>query len=161
MAFSVTVKSPMKNAERISRSLGVYAGQVTISSYATTLIECTAITKFFKDISSTNATAALFPHGVVSCECDAISESGFAFRWDATTGAFECYYPTVATSITLPVDSGAPGVALTFDSAGGAGALHATSAVGNITFAFADAVGSEAGANDAVGTVNFVAIGLV
>ena len=61
MAFNITVSSPMKNPERISRSLGVYAGQVAMSSYALTLIECTAITDKFVDISHTNATAALFP----------------------------------------------------------------------------------------------------
>ena len=165
MAFSVTVKSPMKKPERISRSLGVFAGQITISSYATTLVECTAITKYFKPIGHTNATAALFPHGIVSMAVDPISESGFCWRWDATTGAFDCYYPTndASWSINIPVDSGAPGTALTFDSGGGVGKLHAQSAVGNISLAVAavEAAGSEANANDAVGTVNFVAIGFI
>ena len=165
MAFSVAVESPMDKPERISRSLGIYAGRVTISSYATTLVECTAITKYFRDISSTNSTAAKFPHGVVSMACDAVSESGFAWRWDATTGAFRCFYPTndASWTISLPVDSGAAGAALTFDSGGGAGKLHATSAVGNIDLAVAavEAAASEANANDAVGWVNFVAVGFV
>jgi len=166
MAFLQTVVSPMKGAERISRSLGVYAGKITVSSYATTLVECTAITKYFVDISSTETAAAQFPHGIVSCVADGISESGFAWKWDATTGAFRCYYPTniASTSFTVAVDSNVDaGAALLFASGGGAGALHATSAVGNILVAraAAEVVGSEANANDAVGAVNFIAIGFV
>jgi hypothetical protein len=165
MAFSVTVNSPMKNAERISRSLGIYAGQVTISSYATTLVECTAITKYFKDVAHTGATAALFPHGIVSCECDAISESGFAWRWDATTGAFECYYPTSVAATTLGVavnsDVSSGTIAVIYGS--GEKVLHATSGVGtlDVVQAATETAGSEANANDAVGTVNFIAIGLI
>lgn len=166
MAFSATVQSPMSGAERISRSLGVYAGKITISSYATTLVECTAITKYFVDIANTETAAALFPKGIVACVADGISESGFSWRWDATTGAFRCYYPTniASTSFTVAVDSNVgAGAALLFASGGGAGALHATSAVGNILVAraAAEVAGSEANANDAVGAVNFMAIGFV
>ena len=149
MAFSATVKSPMKGAERVSRSLGVYAGQVTVSSYATTLVELTAITKYFKAISHTNATAALFPHGIVSVNVDGVSELGFAFRWDATTGAFQCYTPT-----NITVSGSATGANLTIDL--GIPALQAVSTQGLY------AVGAiEAIANDAPGTVNFVAIGFI
>jgi len=166
MAFSQTVVSPMKGAERISRSLGVYAGKITVSSYATTLVECTAITKYFVDISSTETAASQFPKGIVSCVADGVSESGFAFRWDATTGAFRCYYPTsiASTSFQIAVNSNVgAGAALLFASGGGAAALHATSAVGNILVARAAAMakGSQATANAAVGSVNFVAIGFV
>lgn len=166
MAFLQTVVSPMKGAERISRNLGIYAGKITVSSYATTLVECTAITKYFVDIDSTETSAAQFPHGIVSCVADGISESGFAFKWDATTGAFRCYYPTsiAATGLTIAVNSNvAGGSALLFASGGGAGALHATSAVGNIVVpaTLSEQVGSEANANDAVGSVNFIAIGFV
>lgn len=148
MAFSVSVKSPMSKPERISRSLGLFAGQITISSYATTLVECTAITKYFKPISHTNATAALFPKGVVSCVPSAISESGFAFRWDATTGAFRVYYPT---EIVMAKSSAANAVVQVVGAA-----LACTSAAHTVSY-----VGAEANANDAVGKVDFVAIGFI
>jgi len=151
MAFSATVRSPMNKAERISRSLGVYAGQITISSYATTLVECTAITKYFKPISHTNATAALFPHGIVSMAVDPVSESGFCWRWDATTGAFDCYYPS-----SMVFSGSATGAAVTWDSALGSVGLQAVSKEGTIV-----KVATEAAANAAVGTVNFVAIGFI
>ena len=151
MAFSVTVKSPMKNAERISRSLGMFAGQITISSYATTLVECTAITKYFKPIGSTETTAALFPHGIVSMVVDPISESGFCWRWDATTGAFDCYYPT-----SIVFSGSATGGNLAWDSALAGVGMQCGSAPGTFK-----SIGREATANDAVGTVNFVAVGFI
>lgn len=151
MAFGVTIKSPMKKAERISRSMGIFAGQITISSYATTLVEATEITKYFRSIANTDATAALFPTGIVSMEVDAISESGFAWRWDATTGAFECFYPT-----SIVFSGSASGGNLTWDSALAGVGMQCASAPGTFY-----SIGREAAANDAVGTVNFVAIGLI
>ena len=151
MAFSVVIKSPMKHAERISRSLGVYAGQITIASYATTLIECTAITKFFKTVSHTDANAALFPNGIISVSPDAMSELGYAFSWDATTGAFRCYSPG----------------AIVFTGTATGAAISVTSAASIWTFAAASKqgthqiVGIEAIADDAVGTVSFIAIGFI
>lgn len=149
MAFSVTLKSPMKRAERISRSLGVFAGQITISSFATTLIECTSVTRYFKPITNTDATAALFPKGIVSMVIEPISELGFCWKWDSTTGAFDCYYPTNIV-ISGSATGGAATVLLTENK------IAVASTSGNIT-----AVGIQALANDAVGTVNFVAIGFI
>lgn len=151
MAFSVTVKSPLKKTERISRSLGVYAGQITIASYATTLIECTQITKYFKPIGNTEATAALFPHGILSCAADGISESGYAFHWDATTGAFRCFVPTA-----IVMSGSATGGNVAWDSALGGVGMQCASAPGTYY-----SVGKEAIANDAPGTINFIAIGLI
>lgn len=166
MAFGVTLKSPMSKPERISRSLGIFAGQITISSYATTLVECTALTRYFRPITNTDATAALFPKGIVSCVPSAISESGFAFRWDATTGAFRVYYPTNVASHTtnIVVDSDvSSGIGGALWDSGGGALLHVTSGVGNIPVSVAatEAIGSEANANDAVGTIDFVAIGFI
>ncbi len=149
MAFSITLTSPMKKAERISRSLGMFAGQVTIDSYATTLIEATAITKYFVPISHTNATAALYPHGIVSMVMDPVSDSGYGFRWDATTGAFQCFAPA-----NLFVSGSATGANLTIDL--GIPALQAASTQG----AFARAA-IECVPNDKPGKVNFTAIGFI
>lgn len=151
MAFSTTVKSPLKGAERISRNMGIFAGQITISSYATTVVECTAITRNFVAVDNTNATAALFPHGIVSMVCDPISESGFCWRWDATIGGFECYYPT-----SFAFSGSGTGAAVTWDSALGAVGLQALSKEGSMLL-----VGKEALANDAPGTVNFTAVGFI
>lgn len=160
MAFSATVTSPMSKPERISRSMGIYAGKVSISSYATTLVELTAVTKYFKPTS--NATTGGFTHGICSVQVDGPSSNGYLARWDYTTGAFKCYAPVAGTTVTLPVNSNvAAGAALLFASGGGAGALHATSAVGNITYAMVAAAGSECAANIAVGTFGFVAVGFI
>jgi hypothetical protein len=160
MAFSATVISPMNGAERVSRSLGVYAGKVSISSYATTLVTLTGITKYF--LPTGNGATGGFDHGIMSVQVDGPSSGGYLAKWDYTTGAFKCYYPTVGTTVSLAVNSNvAGGAALLFDSGGGAAALHATSAVGNITYAMVSAPGSECIANVAVGTFGFIAIGLV
>lgn len=151
MAFSVTVQSPMNKAERVSRSLGVFAGKVTISSYNTTLVECTAITKYFVDVGNTETSAALFPKGIVSMVVDPISESGFAWRWDATTGAFQCYYPT-----SIVFSGSATGGNVTWDSALAGVGMQAASVPGTFY-----SIGREAADNDAVGAVNFVAIGFI
>ena len=160
MAFSATVSSPMKKPERISRSLGVYVGKVVLSSYATTLVELTGITKFFKPTA--NGTTGGYTHGIVSVQVDGPSSGGQLATWDFTTGAFKCYQPVAGTSVALPVDSNVgAGAALLFASGGGAGALHATSAVGNITFAYAAAGAAECAANINVGTFGFIAVGFI
>lgn len=165
MAFAVALKSPMKKPERISRSLGIFAGQVTMSSYATTLVECTALTRYFKPISHTNATAASFPHGIVSVAVDPISDLGYAWRWDAVTGAFDCYYPTsvVATTLGVKVDSDVSSGTIAVIYGSGEKVLHATSGVGSldVVAAAVKGAGAEAAANDDTGTVNFVAIGFI
>ena len=144
MAFSQTVVSPMKQAERISRSMGMFAGKITVSSYATTLVECTAITKYFKTGGQSG-----FLQGIVSVVPSAISESGFAFKWDYTTGAFQCFAPT-----QMVVSGSATGNAVTVSIA--LKTLQAASTVGAFGVA-----GIEAVANDAPGTVSFVAIGFI
>lgn len=165
MAFSTTVKSPMNKAERISRSLGVYAGQISMSSYATTLVECTAITRYFKPISHTNATAAVFPHGIVSMVADPVSDLGFCWRWDSTTGAFDCYYPTNVAShaAVIIVDSDISSAGTAHVDSGAGVLIHALSGSGTLssTVAAVEAEASEANANDDTGTINFVAIGFI
>lgn len=163
MAFSATIISPMKQPERISRSLGIFSGKVVLNSYAVTLVTLTAMTKFFKPTG--NATTGGFVHGICSVQIDGPSSNGYLVQWDYATGAFKCFYPTIvaSTSIAIPVDSAVAGAALLFDSGGGAAALHATSAVGNITYAKA-AVSTAAGvlvADVDVGTFGFVAIGFI
>ena len=105
MAFAITVTSPMKGAERISRSLGVYAGKVSITSYAQTLVECTAITKYF--VPTGNATTGGFKDGVVSVQIDGPSDSGYLARWDQATGAFRCFYTVNSTQSTLTLAASA------------------------------------------------------
>lgn len=149
--YAATVTSPMVQVERVSRSLGVIAGKVTVSNYNTTLLEITGITRYFK----TSAVAG-FTKGTIAIVSEGFSTNGYLVRWDNTTGAFRCYYANNA--ISIPVDSNVgAGAALLFGSGGGAGALHATSAVGNITVAAAAAAEV---ANDVnIGDINFVAIG--
>lgn len=151
MAFSVTVTSPMKGAERISRSLGVYAGKVSITSYSQTLVECTAITKYF--VPSGNATTGGFPDGICSVQVDGPSSNGYMAQWDYTTGAFKCYSPTAGITVDSDVASGAAVIW----ASGGSNVLHATSAVGTVIAVTAQ----EAAANVLIGTFGFVAVGFV
>jgi hypothetical protein len=165
MAYTVSVFSPMKNAERISRSMGVYAGRCSISAYTNDagLQTITAITKFF--VPTGNATTGGFTHGICSVQVDGPSSLGFTIHWDYTTGAFRAFCPTnvIAFTGTSPVDSAVAGSALVFESGGGAGKLHATSAVGNIIVPIAAvaATGTLAAAAANVGTFGFVAVGFI
>jgi hypothetical protein len=149
MAFSATVISPMKQAERVSRSFGIYAGKVSIASYATTLVKCSDITKFFKP--SGNGTTGGFTHGIVTVQIDGPSSNGFLVKWDYTTGAFQCFLPT----------------ALSFSGSATGGAVTWASALGRVGMAAASVPGThldvarEAVSNDAVGTFGFVAIGMI
>jgi hypothetical protein len=148
MAFSITVTSPMSKAERISRSLGVYAGKVSITSYSQTLVECTAITRYFIPTAS-----VAFQKGIVSCQIDGPSSGGFAVAWDATTGAFKCYSPTGGGVL---VTSAIGGASLNYTS-GSANLVTATSAVGTLIGTAA----SQADANSLIGTFGFIAIGFI
>lgn len=151
MAFSATVISPMSGAERISRSLGVFAGKVSISSYSQTLVELTGVTRYFKPTS--NATTGGFGDGIVSVQIDGPSSGGYIVTWDYTTGAFKCYSPSGGG---ITVDSTVGGVALVWTSAYG-NVVRGTSAIGTMISPAA----SEAAANSAIGTFGFVAIGFV
>lgn len=156
MAYTATVTSKMKKPERISRSLGVFAGTVNISSYNTTLVAITGITKYFRTGTGT----------IVSVIANGPTDSGFNLAWNYASKSFKAYYPTnvASFSVALPVDSNVgAGAALLFVSGGGAAALHATSAVGTITQAFAavERINSEANDDDDVGVVTFLAVGFI
>ena len=147
MAFSATVISMMPKAERISRSLGVYAGKVSISSYAQTLVELTGITKYFKPTG--NATTGGFKDGIISVQIDGPSSGGYTVAWDYASGAFKCYAPT-----SIVFSGSATGGAIVFNSA--LAALAAASVPGAY-----QAVAVEAAEASAIGTFGFVAIGLM
>jgi len=149
MAFGITVESPMKKPERISRSLGVYAGKVSISSYATTLVECTALTRYF--VPTSNATTGGYANGICSVQIDGPSSGGFIIHWDYATGAFRAYTPT-----SIVFSGSATGANVTWDSSLARVGMQAASTPGTY-----QAVAVEAVANDAVGTFGFIAIGFV
>jgi hypothetical protein len=165
MPFSITVTSPMKGAERISRSLGLYAGKVSITSYAQTLVECTAITKYFVPTSS-----AAFQKGIVSVQIDGPSSGGYIVSWDATTGGFRCYAPFGGTTpsgtiyMTASAGMSAGGIPVLWNTAGGTGGLGSTATAGTTPFtcsALGQQVSSQASANMLIGTFGFVAVGFV
>lgn len=160
MAYTATISSPMNRAERISRSFGFFAGKCNITSYHTTLAEITGITRYF----ATGGVSG-FTQGILAVIPQGVSDKGYTFEWDYTTGAFKCYKPTsiTATALTIAVDSALSGSVLLFDSGGGAGSLHATSAVGNIVVpasAYSNTA-TEASVDDDCGEVGFIAIGFV
>lgn len=154
-AYAAAVTTPMVQCERVSRSLGAIAGKVTISNYNPTLAEITGITRYFK----TSAVVG-FTKGTVAVVSEGYSTNGYLVRWDNTTGAFRCFYASNIVPVSIAVDSNVgAGSALLFGSGGGAAALHATSAVGNITMTVAAGPALEVAADVNVGDVNFLAIG--
>ncbi len=166
MAFSISVESPMKGAERISRSLGVYAGKVSITSYSQTLVECTAITKYF--VPTSNATTGGYKDGVISCQIDGPSSGGYLVRWDHTTGAFYCFAADKSTSPTgnlvlvASATMSAAGVPVLWNQTTGALGNTGTAGTAPITInALTQAGGQQAVANALVGTFSFVAVGFV
>ena len=153
MAYEATVTSLMSKVEKISQSLGVFCGKVDVTTYDSTLVEITGITKYFIDASHTGEPAK-YPHGVLAVVPNGLSDNGHLFEWNATSGAFNVYKPT-----TLRMDNtiGASSDEMHVDVAGGtASEIHTTSATGNIY-----AVATEAADNCDAGEVTFTAIGFV
>lgn len=163
-AYAATIVTPMKDAERISRSLGVYAGKCAVSNYHQTLATITAITKYFKPTGA----AGSFSHGIISVDIVNPSELGYLANWDYTTGCFKCWYADKSTSPTgnlvllasatmsvanNPVlwNNGTAGIG----STGTAGTAPIT--IGAIAAAAASQLGSDVNA----GTFGFVAIGFI
>jgi hypothetical protein len=166
MAFSISVESPMKGAERISRSLGVYAGKVSITSYSQTLVECTAITKYF--VPTGNATTGGYKDGIVSCQIDGPSSAGYIVRWDHTTGGFRCFSPVKSTTptgnlvIVASATMSAAGVPVLWNQTTGALGNTGTAGTAPITInALVEAAAPQAAANTLIGTFSFVAVGFV
>jgi hypothetical protein len=166
MAFSATVISPMKQPERISRSLGVFAGKIAMSSYSQTLVKLTAITKYF--VPTGNGTTGGFTHGICSVQIDGPSSAGYLVQWDYTTGAFKCFYADKATTPTGTVvlqasaTMSAAGVPVLWNL--GTAGLGSTGTAGTapITInAITAAAASQCAANVDVGTFGFVAIGFI
>jgi hypothetical protein len=167
MAYTVTVTSPMKKAERISRSLGIYAGKCDISAYATAdLAEITAITKFFVDVAHTGAVNVKMAKGVLSCIANGPSDNGHIFEWNATGGYFECFKPSgvpvASGSTTITIGTSAGGVAVLWDSANNR--FQCTTNSGTITTTIVGttsaAVVATQMAGDA-GEITFTAIGFI
>jgi len=165
-AYSATVISPMKGAERISRSLGVFAGKVSVSNYHQTLAVITGITKYF--VPTSNATTGGFTHGIVSVEIGGPSSAGYIAQWDYTVGCLKCFY---ADKATTPTGNLVLAASATMSAAGvpvlwnlGTGGLGSTGTAGTapITIgALAAAAASEVANDVNVGTFGFVAIGFI
>ena len=156
-AYAATVTTPMNGPERISRSLGVLAGKVSISNYNAILAEITGITRYFK-----TGGIAGFTSGIISVACEGFTSNGYLARWNPTDKAFDCFYAKNIAAVSIPVDSNvASGAALLFGSGGGAAALHATSAVGNITMTVSAGVAVEVADDVDIGDVTFLAVGFI
>lgn len=154
MAYTATVTSPMKGAERISRSLGIFMGKCDITDYNSTLVEITGITKYFVDIAHTGTQAVKFPKGVISCAPAGASDNGHLFEWNATSGAFKVYKPSGTPSVAIGTSAG--GVAVLYDSANTR--FQATTAGGSVLIGTA-AVASQAADGVDAGEITFIAIG--
>ena len=142
MAYTATVTTVMKEAERISRSFGFIAGKCNVTSYNTTLAEITDITKYFVPSSVSG-----FTKGIVAVIPTGVSDNGHIFQWDYTTGAFKCYKPT---KIGIIDSTGGTAVELVGSSLAATGAATTLSSVA-----------VEASDDDDCGEVGFIAIGFV
>ena len=145
MGYTASVSSPLKRAERISRSFGFYAGKCNVTDYDSgTLLEITGITRYF-----VTGGVSGFTQGIVAVIPTGVSDNGHTFEWDYTTGAFKAYKPT-----QIVISGSSTGVAVTYDSA--LATLQAVSKEGTLISAAAE----ETGATD-VGEVGFIAIGFI
>lgn len=156
MAYTATVSSPMKHAERISHNLGIYAGKVDVASYHATLIKITGITDYFVTGGVSGFTA-----GLIAVIPTGISENGYGAEWIYDDGAFKCYKPSAATTLGVSVISSGAAIPIYFASA--AGTLVSSSAAGTGTYALpiVAAAASEAATNDDIGEIGFIAIGFI
>lgn len=158
-AYAATIVTPMKNAERISRSLGVYAGKCAVSNYHQTLAQITAITKFFKPTGA----AGSFAHGIISVDIVNPSELGYLANWDYTTGCFKCWYADKATTGTIVMAASATVSALgTVLISTASGVLGHTGTATTIALTPTVAAAASQLASDVnAGTFGFVAIGFI
>jgi hypothetical protein len=151
----------MKGAERISRSLGVFAGKCAVGNYHQTLAVITAITKYFKPTG--NATTGGFTHGIVSVDIVNPSELGYLANWDYTTGCFKCFYVDKSTQSTLTMAASATVSALGtvyISTASGVIGHTGTATTINISAVVA-AAAPQLGSDVNAGTFGFVAIGFI
>lgn len=160
MAYTAAVTTPLKQAERISRSFGMYAGKCNISEYNTTLLEITGITRYFK-----TGGVSGFTGGIVAVVADQVSENGYLVQWDYATGAFKAYRPSniVATTLGVAVNSDVSSGTIAVIYGSGEKVLHATSGVGSLDVvqAAVTSAATEASNSDDVGEVSFYAIGFI
>jgi hypothetical protein len=138
-AYAATVTSPMKDAERISRSLGIYSGTVNISNYNAALVEITGITRYFKTGTGT----------IVSVVANGPTANGYDLAWNYASGAFKAFAPT-----NIVFSGSATGANVTWSSA--LNAFQAVSAEGTHI-----AEGIESADDTDLGAVSFVAIGFI
>lgn len=184
-AYAATVSTPLNRCERISRSLGMFAGKVNVTNYNTTIAEITGITKYF-----VTGGVSGFTQGLIAVVPQGASDNGHIMQWDYNTGAFKCYKPTAAVTptgtVTQPTFAGSAAVPTlaVIDSTLGvnveliAGQLAATAAATSLsvdtytpagvvsqpTFAgvaSSAAAATEAAIDDDCGQVGFIAIGFI
>ena len=165
-AYAATVISPMNGAERISRSLGVFAGKVAVGNYHQTLVEITAITKYFKPTG--NGTAGGFKDGICSVQFEGPSSAGILAQWDFTSGSLKCFYADKATTPTGIITMVASATVSAANNPvywnNGTGALGSTGTAGTtpiVIGALAAAAATELASDTNAGTFGFVAIGFI
>jgi len=142
--YAATVTTPLKKCERISRSMGILAGKYNLTNYNTTLIQQTAITKYF----ATGGVAG-FTGGIIAVVPSGVSDNGHSMVWDYATGAFKAYKPT-----NIVVSGSATGASVTLLLT--ENSIAAASTEGSVV-----AAATEASADDDCGEISFVAIGFV
>lgn len=88
-ASSVTLYTP--RVERISKNLGLIAGQIDITNYNSTTTEETTITRLFKA-----SGVAAIAKGILSLQIVS-SENGYIWTFVKATGKFKLYLPPAQT----------------------------------------------------------------
>lgn len=89
-ASSVTLYTP--KVERISKNLGIIAGQINITNYNSTTTEETTITRLFKASGTAAIAKGILSLTVVS------SENGYLWTFDKATGKFKLYNTAITSS---------------------------------------------------------------
>lgn len=153
-AYASTTTVDQKNAERISRNMGMITGVCDVTNYNTTLVEITKITRFFVTVFSVLA---------------GISDNGHTFLWVRASKAFKAFKTALPTGSVVVTGGQAAGTAVQITPDTDAGVFGKTAATTRTipfaTFGLVFTAGGLALAESAsdvdVGEAQFVAFGLI
>jgi len=160
MSYTATVTADFLFGKRLSQGLGVLMGSCVLSVYDTAYLEIVGITGKFR------TTPRVM--------CESISSNGYIVRWSSSDKAFKAFYPGVAGAHThdiLVIGSGTLTGTLGTDATPKltktaatnqtiAGANSAT-AGGVVSATPAPQPASEVPIGTNVGTIGFIAIGMM
>ena len=160
MAYEATVASPLKECERVSRSIGIFSGKYDLNNYNASILKQTSITKHF-----VTGGVAGFTGGIIAVVPSGASDEGYVFEWDFASGGFKAYFPSATTEllVTAYISSGIATAMTPIYFCSSANAFVGTNAtaIGSFPAILAAKPATEADTDDDCGEVSFMAIGFI